>query len=241
MRHPNEYAGLCRVVHFHRYARTRARTNRGTGQPCITLHTPAFAPGRARRRAGTGLRDVENDPMRIAPPAQVRAETELAAAAVAGQLAHVARQRGGVMTGTAAELHKLGSGKLWPASPLELHHVVLPALARRASHAGCTVRPVGGMARDTWHVAALPLPQAAPGPQPRPVVPAPAQAAQARPVAAAPAVVSPAEYERVRSLAAAERNRQHWAAHDRAVAEKRAKEHAENLAFLAAAKGRAAA
>jgi hypothetical protein len=184
------------------------------------------------------------------PADRVKMENEMTAAAVAGCLAHAARQRGGVLIGTAAELHKLGSGELWPRSAMELDRVQLPDLARRAGHAGCTVRPVGGRARGVWHVQAAALAQAAPKPPVRPVAAVPAPAAQARPVAALPplpaaaapaAAVSRAEYDRVRALAIDERLRRHREQHDRATQAKRAKEHAENLTFLAAAKGRAAA
>ena len=125
--------------------------------------------------------------MRTMNAADVWAENEQTLAAVAGQLAHVARQRGGTLMGAVADLHKLGSGALWPRSALELGQVQLPALVRRAGHAGCTVRPVGGQARGVWHVEAAALPQAAPKPQPRSVPPAPPRAVQAPPVAAAPA------------------------------------------------------
>jgi hypothetical protein len=178
------------------------------------------------------------------PADRVKMENEMTAAAVAGCLAHAARQRGGVLIGTAAELHKLGIGELWPRSALELERVQLPDLARRAGHAGCTVRPVGGQARGVWRVQAAALPQAAPKPPVRPVAVAPAPAAQPHAFAAPvprPVAVSQAEYERVRRQAVRERGRQLLAPLDRAAAEKRAKEHAENLAFLAAAKRGAAA
>ncbi len=183
------------------------------------------------------------------PADRVKMENEMTAAAVAGCLAHAARQRGGVMTGTAAELHKLGSGELWPRSAMELERVQLPDLARRAAHAGCTVRLAGGQARGVWRVQAAPLPQAKPKLPVRPAVAAPAPAPLARAVAilpalvaaAAPAAVSDVEYERVRALAIQEKLRRHREPHDRAMQAKRAKEHADNLALLAAAKGRAAA
>lgn len=179
------------------------------------------------------------------PANRVKMESEMTAAAVAGCLANAARQRGGVLLGTAAELHKLGSGDLWPRSALELERVQLPDLARRAGHAGCTVQPVGGAARGVWHIKAAPLPQAAPKPLPRPsaalaVVGAPARPPVPRPAvattylaeAAGLAVPTAAEFDRVAAAARAA-SVQRVADRKAAVAaEQRAIQHAHNLRLL---------
>jgi len=112
------------------------------------------------------------------PADRVFIDNEMAAAAVAGCLAHAARQRGGGLIADAAELHTLGGGPLWPRSALELERATLPGLARRPGHAGCTVRPVGGLARGMWQITAAPL--------------APALALVARPVVAMPPLPAPA-------------------------------------------------
>jgi len=180
------------------------------------------------------------------PADRVKMENEMTAAAVAACLAHAARQCGGVLTGDAAELHKLGSGPLWPRSALELGRVQLPDLARRTGHAGCTVRPVGGLARGVWHVQAAPLPQAAPRPQARPQTapkPAPRPAAPQivgrvaashaiLPGAAGLAIPSDEEFARVKAAAeAAQRQRtaQNFAA---VAAQRKAIQHANNLRTL---------
>jgi hypothetical protein len=171
-------------------------------------------------------------------------ENEMTAAAVAGCLAHAARQRGGVLLGTAAELHKLGSGELWPRSALELERVQLPDLARRAGHAGCTVQPMGGAARGVWHVMAAPLPQAVPKPQPRPVAATAPAAPPKRPqsgriaagayigAAAGLPIPSQAEFERVAAAGkAAQAGR--FAERKAAIeSEKLAIAHAQNLRLL---------
>lgn len=174
------------------------------------------------------------------PADRVKHEWALTFAAVAGGLAHAARQRGGALMGTAAELHKLGDGELWPRSALELERVILPDLARRQAHAGCTVRPIGGAARGQWHIQAAPLPQTAPKVLPRPVAHVAPPPSLPRPAAPA-AELTAAEYERVSRLATVERNRRERERHARAVQAERVKEHAANLAFLSTANRGAAA
>jgi len=179
------------------------------------------------------------------PADRVFIDNEMAAAAVAGCLAHAARQHGGVLMANAAELHRLGSGALWPRSALEMERATLPALARRPGHAGCTVRPVGGYARGVWHITAAPLaapaplalavrPVATPAPLSAPPAPAPRPAAVARPVmAAALTVPTDAEFARVKAAAEAEtarRSAANWAKID---LQRRANEHAKRVQFLA--------
>ena len=146
------------------------------------------------------------------PRARVPLENEAAAVAVAAILAAAARQRGGSLIGTAAELHALGSGAWWPRSSLELDRRTLPALARRGPLSGCIVEPVRGMARGLWHIAAAPLPPALVAPVVPFVWPAVAVAAPTpAPVARAVAAVKPdgtteltaAEFARVKAAVVA--------------------------------------
>jgi len=174
-------------------------------------------------------------------------ENEMAAAAVAGCLAHAARQRGGTLMATAAELHALGNGPLWPRSALELDRRTLPALARRAGLALCTVRPMAGAARGVWHIQATPLPAPAPvavavrpvaTPAPLPALPAPAPLAPvvraiATAMTAAHVGPTPAEFERVKAAAEAETARQTAANWAKIAVQRRANEHAKRVEFLA--------
>jgi len=171
------------------------------------------------------------------PANRVMIENEMAAAAVAGCLAHAARQRGGTLMATAAELHALGNGPLWPRSALELDRRTLPALARRAGLALCTVRPMAGAARGVWHIQATPLP----APAPVAVAVRPVAAPTPAPVARAVAVVkpagttgpTPAEFERVKAAAEAETARQTAANWAKIAVQRRANEHAKRVEFLA--------
>jgi hypothetical protein len=185
------------------------------------------------------------------PADRVSLEWETTFAAVAGGLAHAARQRGGVLMGDAAELHKLGSGNAWPRSALELERVVLPELVRQPGRAGCSVRPVGGAARGVWHVQAAPLPQpvaqaaarpvavrpVAPVPPPR-AVPAPApvphRAVGGTYLSAAAGLPIPtqAEYEKVKAAALAASEHRLAQRKLAIAAEKRAIEHANYLHMI---------
>ena len=150
--------------------------------------------------------------MTLHPQARAHAAWVATSDAVATQLAQAARQSGGSLLASAADLHKLGTGEAWPRSALELERVTQPELARRPDAAGCTVQR---LADGRWHVVAAALPVAIPAAVARPVAlpaataqpaaaPLPAATQQpvavpvARPVAAAP---SEAEFERVQAAA----------------------------------------
>lgn len=186
-------------------------------------------------------------------PTQLAAERALTLAAVAGALAHAARQRGGEMLADAAGLHALGDGPLWPQSRAEMLADTLPALARQPGHAGATVTLASRGANPAWHVLAAPLaPAVLP---PLPAMPTPLPAAVAPPVAAAVAPPAPrpvaagvyiaaakglpvptiAEYEQAKAAAAAASQARIDQRKAAVAAEKRAIEHANNLRNIGAA------
>jgi len=172
-------------------------------------------------------------------------ENEAAAVAVAATLAAAARQRGGSLIGTAAELHAMGSGPLWPRSALEMDRATLPVLSRRGPLAGATVTAVSVMAGRLWHIAATPLPPALVPPLafawPAAPVAAIAAAPPPAPVARAVAAVKPtgmsgpsaAEFERVKAAAEAETARRSAANWAKIAVQRRANEHAKRVEFLA--------
>ena len=117
-----------------------------------------FPPSRPSPRRNRDTCDRSLD-MTLHPQAQVHAAWAATSDAVATQMAQAARQSGGSLLATAADLHKLGTGEAWPRSALELHHITLPALARSPDTAGCTVQR---LADGRWHVLAAAVPVALP-------------------------------------------------------------------------------
>lgn len=183
--------------------------------------------------------------MTLHPQARARAAWAATSDAVATQLAQAARQSGGSLLATAADLHKLGTGEAWPRSALELHNVTLPELARRPAAAGCTVQR---LADGRWHVvaAAVPvaLPVALPAATAQPaaaVKPVAVPVAAGCAVAAAPTPTPPtpvtaltdAEFERVAAEAQAVSNRRQGARQAAALELRRQEQHRRNLELIA--------
>ena len=177
--------------------------------------------------------------MTLHPQAQVHAAWAATSDAVATQMAQAARQSGGSLLATAADLHKLGTGEAWPRSALELERVTLPELARRPDAAGCTVQR---LADGRWYVVAAAAPVALPAATAQPAAAVkPVAMHVARALAAAPTPTPPtpvtaltdAEYERVQAEAQAATTRGIEARHAAAADLHRAAQHRRNLKLIA--------
>ena len=160
-------------------------------------------------------------------------ETELAT--VAAVLADAARARGGTLSATAAELHRLCGvpSPIWPRSALELDRHTLPRLARRPGHAGATVRALGGLARGQWLVTAEPVARAVAPTSPAlagagPLPPPPPAAAEAD----AEPEVSEAEFQRVKAELAEAEEAHDAAERRRLLDERRRHRHAVHVSIL---------
>ena len=177
--------------------------------------------------------------MTLHPQAQVHAAWAATSDAVATQMAQAARQSGGSLLATAADLHKLGTGEAWPRSALELERVTLPELARRPDAAGCTVQR---LADGRWYVVAAAVPAALPAAVARFVAlpagaPLPAAAVKPVPTPTPPTppvtALTDAEYERVQAEAQAATTRGIEARHAAAADLHRAAQHRRNLKLIA--------